>query len=118
MRCEAPVPAQPGKKWISQQLPPFSPADIERVIRLGLAFTDDVHYVGPGVVRDTSVAEYALTLPARYAGGKALTIDFALDREGRPRRIATDIDLAQLFGGLDNRDPDASEDGSPRRKSP
>jgi hypothetical protein len=98
-----------GKKWVREALPRFSPADIQRVINLGLAFTDDVRYVGPAVVRDTNVAEYALTLPARYAGGESLTIRFALDRDGRPRRIETDVDLLRLFGGIDDSDPAAQE---------
>jgi hypothetical protein len=99
-----------GKKWVREELTEHpTPADVERMLRLGLGFVANPRYTGQGVVRGTRVAEYDATVPGRWVGGEDITVSFAVDGEGRPRRVSGDVDVLRLMRGLyGSADPSSS----------
>jgi hypothetical protein len=91
--------APAGKIWVRETdgATATTGAQIESLVSKATAIARNVHYVRPGVVRDTKVGEYVLTVPGRYVGGTDLNVAFALDADGLPRRLSADVSLRQLF---------------------
>lgn len=82
--------APEGKKWVRQDgNEPLGVADLVQALKLVDAVVEDVRYVGAATVGDVAVAEYRLTVPAKYLG-QEVAVTFALDAKDRVRRIAAE----------------------------
>jgi hypothetical protein len=106
--------APAGKQWVREDVERAdvtSGADIERLVDKAVTYARNVHYVRQGVVRDTKVAEYVVTVPAQYLGGDDLSVTVALDAQGLPRRLSADISLRQLVA-IETQGDDEYESGS------
>jgi hypothetical protein len=93
--------APAGKKWARSETGEDDdfpkPADIEKWLRVGTAFAEDVRFVRSTEVRGVQVAEYALHVPDRYTNGADVDITLFLDKDGLPRRLTTEVSMTKLF---------------------
>jgi hypothetical protein len=85
----------PGKRWVRSARPSKNtPRSIAQQLASDPDSFEDVSYVRETSVRGTPVAEYTATSKESYDAGSTVTrYTFALDSDGRPRRISLTQDI-------------------------
>jgi hypothetical protein len=93
--------APPGKRWVRTSEPGFTGDALRDFLERFPEATSDVRYTGSGSVRGEPVALYEATVRGDVLdlNGARFAATFALDEEGRPRRLS----FVMATPGSDNR---------------